>query len=253
MRRAAFGLIFLVCAALLVPPATAARDQERGARIADSRVVVERDRLSSVALRYDLWGRVGSRVKACTQGRTVHLATVEDGRRIKTVRTGRRGGWHFVIRPADLPDPSVRPVFRVSTTRKVVRVDGQRVLCRPASMRAAHSEIEIDTYDDTPTPPTIVATGDVTTYLVDRCLAARRVTFRNLTLDSVLGSDQTDRAGHWEVPFDVEATGSMSSHTYRATVARKVVSWRDNPMTCLSATDTESPSDAPMRTGYWGG
>lgn len=253
MRRVACALAVVVCAALLSPPAVAAPEQERRVRSVESRVVVAGDRLDMVELRYDLWGRVASRVKTCTKARTLHLFTIEDGRRVKTARSNRQGAWRFVLRPSDLPDPSIQPAFRVSLARKVVRVDGRRVVCRPGTMRAARSEVEIGTYD-TSLPPSVVATGDVRTYVVDRCAAARRVSFRNLTTRRTLGSDLTDATGQWRVPFDPEATGSTDSHTYRATAVRQVVSWNGKRVTCLSASDTEKPGEDPARrprSGSW--
>lgn len=248
MRRTASVLVLLVCAALLSPTLPASGEAAGAPRSVASKVIVLRDKLDTGALEYTIWGRVASPIKACTKLRGIRLHAVENGARIKTFRSKRTGAWKVVLRPADVQGLT-KPVFRASVARTVVRTgSGRRVACKPASMVSVHTEVVFDNFDAT-MPPTVVANGHLEVEIVNRCRVGRPVVLRNVSTSRNLGSDRTDASGAWAVPFDPEATGSQSSHTYRATAGRTVVGWNGQRAACLSGRNAVVADDVPILNG----
>jgi len=96
------------------------------ARTVASRVTISGYRVGPSSVRFV--GRVSSGVRACQVNRTVKLRQTEDGVAAGRGRTGSRGRWaiSFSRRTAQPGE------FRATAVRKVVRINGRRVVCKVA-------------------------------------------------------------------------------------------------------------------------
>lgn len=244
MRRLALLALSIPLAVITGPSLAAPEDgTARAAREVATRVVVTGDRLMvSDDVFYSVSGSVGSQVQACARGRKLVLFEKDTRERLGSTTATRRGTWRFDF-GLDQLEGTERPFWQVRAPRKVVRVAGQRVVCRGGSMLFARTESEL-ALQPSDSDPVVEASGNLHTYGVSKCLGARVVRLRNITRGTDLGAVSTDADGTWAM--SIPADDVDDEDRVKAKVVRKVVRGSGPTVTCgPSVKDTNDAMPKP--------